>query len=1405
MLSLPLRKPPGGRLFNTFLHGALLVLTGQATAMPVQAARESASASRVPRQIPVSETTGPAGGVPATGGPLVLEPVNIRGADLLGRIVQGDDLRIIADNPIEATLGATGVALQGERINIQRLTGMLRADGRGATGVHFNGSQTRLFLNGEGQVTGGATGIALFGSEPVVRQARPFRVSGAGSIGIRIDGHDARLNGASMGTASDGATAMSVSGNHNRVDLYDEEVECLPGRHGASSSEPAFAVARIGNQIVGGGVGLRLAGDYNTVRLQDIGAVTGKESRGILMEGNQNRLYGDGGYRLVSAGAVGLEARGSANRITLDSGSLRSRDPGTVGVRISGSRSRFTTHIGSYLAAGGGATGVHVDGEDSRISLGGRIVAGAGSTAVKLTGVLGESRGATAVNEQDGVIIARGIGSRAMSASGLGESSRPSLINRGRLEVSPGLMDDGRSATGPNFPDQPAHEIGVAMSAVAPLNTTSRDLLAATNEGIIVVAGAGAAMMASLPGAQVVNQGVIDLQAAGPRAGPLFGMVALNGATAVNDAGGVINIEADHGRAFHSDGISRLVNRGSVNFKGQPLPPASLQAGLSPARNGSLQDASGDAKKTVNLQPKDLAGRVLYAGDGKPDGNTHLLNKSNIENGTLQVRAMEQFTNEGSIRNIVLTALGNVDNMSGATMDLSQKTSSSASGTLNNSGVLRVSRWFDLTGTLTNRADGTLKLNGTGAIRYIRDGSFVNHGAIEADAPSFSSHRLAIYVAGPGTGGGVNTGTLKASGGYGVMTTSAPFLRTPRPARPPVAGREGVRSLFVNQGAIDFTAGKGLAPVALHVRQHSGHDLLNDRGGAITVRGSRAIAMRSDSDSQLVNRGTINLGEPGTTDTDMVAMVLGPRSTASAAIVNDEGGIINIHAKKSHAFKVSGKQGLLINHGEVNLLCGDTSCGLYRTPGTPSRDISDSPAYANFEFNPRLQPPVTGSPRARRDLQPLAGYVIGTRPGDRAGKLSGDRLDVSGVRIDTGFTAGSPARQADFRKVLQGKGAEGIEGIASLTAAWQAQAYRDADGDIGVRMLKQDYRHLVGGDASLFAVAAALERGYDGSALFRSLELPSTADIGQAMRQLSGAGLSRALMPLRMLEQRFDRGAGSVSEDGNGFGLRLTGFGQGQPAGRLGASSYDMVAASQRFDLNGQSRLTARYGFARIRAGASQTAGLNGHSQLFGLHHAQPLGTGLVLESELRYALHQAGSRRTLQYGDIRLRPRADQRQDRFDGQMHLAFPVHAGGLKLEPLLGLGFSHRRDAALTERDAGVYALRLSASRDRALDGVFGLRLGYEDLNRREDRGWRADAQLVVRPTLFRQRSDRQAHFASMPDGGRFMLAADGGGIGYDNRIRFSHLGRHSRFELSGYLSRDGGIGDRGVEAKYLYRF
>lgn len=91
----------------------------------------------------------------------------------------------------------------------------------------------------------------------------------------------------------------------------------------------------------------------------------------------------------------------------------------------------------------------------------------------------------------------------------------------------------------------------------------------AINTGNITVNNAGFGMMA-LNGGTAINRGVINLTAdagvEGTDPNQLVGMAALNGGTVVNDTTGKINIYADYGKPFLTDGNSLIVNYGTVCF-----------------------------------------------------------------------------------------------------------------------------------------------------------------------------------------------------------------------------------------------------------------------------------------------------------------------------------------------------------------------------------------------------------------------------------------------------------------------------------------------------------------------------------------------------------------------------------------------------------------------------------------------------------------------------------------------------------------------------------------------------------------------------------------------------------------------------------------------------------------------
>ncbi|GAB2884576.1 hypothetical protein GCM10027202_11440 [Microvirgula curvata] len=1029
----------------------------------------------------------------------------------------------------------------------------------------------------------------------------------------------------------------------------------------------------------------------------------------------------------------------------------------------------------------------------------------------------------TASNEAGSTIRAEGVGAGGMSAHGGNPRTRTLARNLGSIVVNPvigrqlTLRDSALSSSDGQWEPLAAHEYALGMSAGsqrASGGTGGPQLIHATaiNDGQITVHNAGVGMAASGKGSMALNRGTIRLVSDdGVQTPPdgLYGMLALNGGLIVNAREGSIDMDTPVGKAFRLDSGGMLINQGKVRVGGHSLSAGHSQWGA--ATNAELTEDFALGKGlpltpqgiTVNADKPMFSPGVdmpaVLRSDGKLmlrgltltlSGNDQLINTGKLVNGTLVTRHNAMLVNSGTLDNMVLQADAPLSNEASGRIRLSHADPSHIQA-LDNSGRLYPGR-LSLPGPATNAGSGVI-LMAPGATLEPGNHRFTNAGEIRVElrpgqhgAPAQTL--LALSQGRQAEGEIINTGTMEASDGFAV-------LRTQNPAGP-------ARILFANRGMIRFSTGHDTT-AALQA-SHDGLDLLNDAGATLEINGDRAIGMFSNGDGQLINRGTINVGQPGSPHTGLVAMALGPDATGT--LVNDSTGTIVVHAGQSSAFHIAGSGGKLINRGQVLLQCGDGgTCTRFRDDHTRGQDITGSAEDKTFVFQAR----IAESPPAARQMSP-DGYEIGTTASGGAGTLSADGLSVGNVAINTRFTAGTSARQVVFDKVFVGKNLSGAGNIRATSAVWRAHGHYDADGHIGVTLVKNDYRDLIT-DASLAPVAGALERSYSSNALFRSLELPGRDEFTRALRQLSGAGIERTLRSTAALEHRFGLMAGTVSEDATGFGVKL--LGRGQHGSRLGASAHDMLALQQRFE-SGTAQLAIRYGFARVSPdGQSRDAALDGHSQFFGVRHVRPLSSGLALESDVGYVLHQYRTQRTLRYGnpldrhdkkDASRQPQADHRRDLLGSQVNLALAGKAGSVMLEPLLGVKLRYQRDGALKERHGGDFGLRLSSRHQVALDGVLGLRLSHDGRDGKS-RGWRLDAQFHARPTLLRHTGQREASLAGAPDA-RFALApASGSRFNHDSRLGLRHDGRHSQFSLNGYLGRNDGESDRGMTANWLYRF
>ena len=166
-------------------------------------------------------------------------------------------------------------------------------------------------------------------------------------------------------------------------------------------------------------------------------------------------------------------------------------------------------------------------------------------------------------------------------------------------------------------------------------------------------------------------------------------------------------------------------------------------------------------------------------------------------------------------------------------------------------------------------------------------------------------------------------------------------------------------------------------------------------------------------------------------------------------------------------------------------------------------------------------------------------------------------------------------------------------------------------------MTKNAYT-AVATDTSVNSVAKALDAGYTNNELYTSLNVGTTAELNNALKQVSGSQATTAFREARILSNRFNMLADAAPQVKEG--LSFNAVAKGDPRAELGNDTqYDMLALRQTLDLTENQNLTLEYGIARIDGNGSQSAGDNGltggYSQFFGLKHSMPSARVSIAET----------------------------------------------------------------------------------------------------------------------------------------------------------------------------------------------
>ncbi|EFR0544678.1 autotransporter adhesin BigA [Salmonella enterica] len=993
------------------------------------------------------------------------------------------------------------------------------------------------------------------------------------------------------------------------------------------------------------------------------------------------------------------------------------------------------------------------------------------------------------VNDEGATIHLQGAGVYGVTAS------RGKALNEGDIYLD-GLvptLDDENNITSTSY-WQPS-SLYLTSSGMVAGSTDADGDATAINTGNITVNNAGFGMMA-LNGGTAINQGVITLTADGVtgQADELVGMAALNGGVVINDTSGVINIDADYGQAFLSDSSSYIINNGSINLNGSPMDDTDSHMGGTPTDKIWIQSlpGSGDSDTRTSDTGFFTAGTLANYGTETLNGDVDvnggwLYNEAGASltvNGTLTINGgANALANYGTLDADAISTWHSLFNEEGGSITTDLLTLN-GDVTFYNDG--------DFTGSIAGTSY-TQEIVNTGDMTVAEDGKALVSGSFYF----YNQEGATLTNSGSAVEGGentiinmtrvndsisqVNSGTITATNGYSAITTTN--------------GSNSPKWIWnTATGVIN-----GINPDAPLINLGRGYNFGNQ--GTINVQGDNAVAISGGTSSyviNLVNSGTINVGtEQGKEDGTNGTGLIGIKGNGNATTINNTAdGVINVYADDSYAF--GGKTKAIINNGEINLLC-DSGCDIY-APGTTGTQ-NDHNGTADIVIPDATTAPTEGSiptpPADPNAPQQLSNYIVGTNADGSSGTLKANNLVIGdNVKVDTGFTSGTADTTVVVDNAFTGSNIQGADNITSTSVVWNAQGSQDADGNVDVTMTKNAYAD-VATDSSVSDVASALDAGYTNNELYTSLNVGTTAELNSALKQVSGAQATTVFREARVLSNRFTMLADAAPQIKDGLAFNVVA--KGDPRAELGNDTqYDMLALRQTLDLTASQNLTLEYGIARLDGDGSKTAGDNGltggYSQFFGLKHSMAFDEGLAWNNSLRYDVHNLDSSRSVAYGDVNKIADSDMRQQylEFRSEGAKTFTMMGDALKVTPYAGVKFRHTMEDGYKERSAGDFNLSMNSGNETAVDSIVGLKLDYAGKD-----GWSATATLEGGPNLSYSKSQRTASLQGAA-GQSFGVddGQKGGGINGLATIGVKYSSNDTALHLDAYQWKEDSISDKG---------
>ncbi|EBQ6225903.1 autotransporter domain-containing protein [Salmonella enterica subsp. enterica] len=1364
----------------------------------------------------------------------------VRDADSVEFVVAGKQNTFSNKGDINVSLDGTGALVSGNASQVTldgdiNVTSVQDSESvfRAATGVSVSGDSNTL------DITGNVNISADYGQDALAQSDTPI-------IGVTVsgDGNDVALNGA--------------------LNIDDKDLSAVSGQY----------LDVIGLNVTGDGNNVEIGGGINITHGEQPSDGYSAEVVGINVSGNSHVTLS--GHSAIDTNTI-MGGHVILAQVS-NGGSLILNDDSVIEVTSSYIPTGYYTDYALLMANGSGASvenkgditshGVYYimrADNGAEISNSGNILSyttGDGSNVEDRSAIVrADGKGSVVRNKTDGDITVisnqtpqSSVGNGAyplkwythtfyaMLASNYGDvvndegatihllgagvygvaASRGTALNAGNIYLDGFVptLDDENNITDTNYwkPSQ----LYLTSSGMIAGSTDGDSDATAINTGTINVNNAGFGMMA-LNGGTAINQGVINLTAdvgiEGTDPNQLVGMAALNGGTVVNDTTGKINIYADYGKPFLTDGNSLIVNYGTVCFgddcqDSDEYNPTNSDVSIPYTDGATIADAGTSTT---------LGNKAIVTGDVNNAGVVSGESITVLDSGTLT-------NNDSGVINSNTTVSGNLVNDGVINGALTQN-----GGDIVNNGTID-SRSLTTNGVLTNGTDGTMtsgvKVTGANSA-IINDGTFYLGSATDAKNASMleinnfaqffntgtlilDNNKNAIHL-NSNNGTLYNTGTMELTAtsnkgainywGAGAAFINDGTVNATTAALAYAGGGAGSapdkHAFFWNQsnGVINYDANNGRA---VDFSAYNNYVAVND--GTMNISGNNAYGMYGGKNAQLVNNNTINLGTEGTTDTGMVAMALDKNATADAVIENN--GTINIYANNSYAFSVAGA-GHVVNNGTVVIADGVTGSGIIKqgdsvnVEGTNGNNgNSDEAHYADYTLpgTPVEPGSNTTSGSAAGDTSgasnDLNGYVVGTSADGSAGKLMVSNASMDGVGINTGFTAGTADTTVSFDNVVEGSNLTDASAIQSTSVVWNAQGSQDSDGNVDVTMTKNAYAD-VATDGSVSDVAQALDAGYTNNELYTSLNVGTTAELNSALKQVSGSQATTVFREARVLSNRFNMLADAAPQIKNGLAFNVVA--KGDPRAELGNDTqYDMLALRQKLDLTANQNLTLEYGIARLDGDGSEKAGDNGltggYSQFFGLKHSMAFDEGLAWNNSLRYDVHNLDSSRSVAYGDVNKIADSDARQQymEFRSEGAKTFSLMDDALKVTPYAGVKFRHTMEDGYKERNAGDFNLSMNSGSETAVDSIVGMKLDYAGKD-----GWSATATLEGGPNLSYSKSQRTASLQGAA-GQSFGVddGQKGGGINGLATIGVKYSSNDTALHLDAYQWKEDGISDKG---------